>query len=146
MSGLSDNNSFPFNNLYEKFNNLNYQYKTNINNLNGYKNSFTSNSSNKLYNNNINLYGYRKTISSFSNHNTYLNQTYYNCYNNIYNRNGANTPEINELRLTEKNKLYANNNFEINDIFSCGVNEFQEGEKYINRIPNFNNIKAFNGN
>lgn len=147
ISGLSGDNSFNFNNLYEKFNNLNYLYKNNLDNL-SYKNSFTSNNYNKIYNtnNNINLYNYRTTINSYSNHNIYLNPTYYNCYNNKYNRKGGNTPEIVDVRLTEKNKLFGNKNFEVNDIFSNGVNEFQEGEKYINKIPNFNNIKGFNGN
>ena len=147
LSGLSCDNSFVFNNLYEKFNNLNYQYKTNLDNLNYYKNSFTSSTYNKIYsNNNINLYNYRRTINTYSNHTTYFNPAYYNCYNNKYDSKGGNTSEFGELRSTGKNKLYGNNNFENNDIFSNGVNEFQEGEKYINKIPNFNNIKGFNGN
>jgi len=148
LSGLSsDNKSFAFNNLYEKFNNQNYVYKTNFQNLNYYKNSFASSNYNKVYNtNNINLYNYSRTINTYSNHNTYLNPIYYNYYSNKCNRKGGNTLEIADLRLTEKNKLYGNSNFEINEIFSNGVNEFQEGENYINKIPNFNSIKGFNGN
>jgi hypothetical protein len=146
LSGLSDNNSLAFNNLYGKFNNLNYQYKTNLENLNFYKNGFTSNTYNKLNNsNNINLYCYRKSLISYINHNTYLNPNYYNCYNNKYIRKGESSSKISELRLTEKNKLFGKNNYEINDLFCNGVNEFKEGETYINKIPNFNNINVFNG-
>ena len=146
-SGLSDN-SFVFNNFYEKFNNLNYLYKNNLENLNCFKNSFTSNTYNKIYNpnNTNNIFEYRKTISPYKNHYNYLNPTCYTNYNNKNNRKGEHIPYFNDLRLTKKYKLYAKNNSDINDIFSKGVNEFQEGEKYINKIPNFNNIKGFNGN
>ena len=37
------------------------------------------------------------------------------------------------------------NNYIEDEFFSKGINEFYEGEKYKNEIPQFNNIKNING-
>jgi hypothetical protein len=64
-----------------------------------------------------------------------------------YRKNMSNTPEVSKIRLKEKidNQTYTNNiNCFDTDIMSIGVNEFCEGEKFRNTIPQFNNIKIIN--
>ena len=87
----------------------------------------------------LNIYGYSKKIDCSFSPNSYIS---------LYDRkNMNNTPEVNKIRLKEKidNRIYTNNiNCFDTDIMSIGVNEFCEGEKFRNTIPQFNNIKIIN--
>ena len=145
-------------------NNINYQIlkPVNLNNI------YTQQLNNTLYNNNIALRNVN-SFSSYINVNTYntMNQPYNklnpNLYNNsktidynispspymfLYSRKSMNkTPEVNKIRIKGKNDnhIYINSaNCFDTDIIAIGVNEFLEGEKIRNTIPQFNNIKIIN--
>ena len=102
--------------------------KNNIYKKNG--NTFVPNNNNFIINN--------KTLDNDSYLNGY-NNSYYNLQNEK--REVNNTPEVDKRRVKEKIKSkFSNNNLEDDTIFS-GINEFNDGERYRNTIPEFNNIQ-----
>ena len=139
-------------NLYQHLNRMSLYKNLNGNNI-GNLNELTN------INNNI-FTEYRNTIDpNINNNNVILNnnntldmnfnlnryQTLnYNCQNN---KRNMHTPEFDRIKLKEKmNDKFNNNNNNIDDdIIFRGVNEFYEGEKCKNDIPEFINIQNIKG-
>lgn len=143
-------NSFVYNNYYQQINNLNCLYKHNLRKTNVLLNfsPIVVNSNNQIYNtyqnNNYSFYNNAKTLNTEFNYNPYLPLN----YNKEKERRSIYTPEIDKYRLKEKinNTIINNhNNYIDNEFLSKGVNEFFDGEKYRNEIPQFNNIKIISG-
>ena len=131
------------NNLYNQINNLKY-YGNNINN---------SGIINNINNNFFNSFSYDQDI--INNLNLYNNLDKNYCpspfltinYNHQIDRRSINTPEVDRIRLKEKFNSTFNGyqNYIDEDTFFKEVNEFYEGEKYTNKVPQFINIKSING-
>ena len=130
-------------NLYNQINNLKY-YGNNINNtgiINNINNNFfNSFSYDQDINNNLNLYN---NLDKNYYPNPYLTIN----YNHQIDRRSINTPEVDRIRLKEKINSTFNEyqNYIDEDTFFKEVNEFYEGEKYTNKVPQFINIKSING-
>ena len=143
---IQTRNSYSYNNnMHQTMNNFNYYNNNSFNN------------SNNSYNLNYTFYNtYGLKYNSYINNNYDVN---YNSNTSNYNpspyltvnydRKHIYTPEVDKIRVKEKlnNNYYSfcYQNYTDDDIFMKGVNEFCEGEKYKKEIPQFNNIKSFNG-
>jgi hypothetical protein len=143
---IQTRNSYSYNNnMHQMMNNFNYYNNNSFNN------------SNNSYNLNYTFYNtYGLKYNSYINNNYDVN---YNSNTSNYNpspyltvnydRKHIYTPEVDKIRVKEKlnNNYYSfcYQNYTDDDIFMKGVNEFCEGEKYKKEIPQFNNIKSFNG-
>ena len=139
-------NSYSYNNnMYQTLNNFNYYNNNSFNN---------SNRSFKLNYTFYNTYGL--TYNPYINNNYDVNLNYHTLNYNPssyltlnYERKHIYTPEVDKIRIKEKLNsnfyCYSYENYNDDDIFMKGVNEFCEGEKYKKEIPQFNNIKCFNG-
>ena len=133
-------------NLYQHLNRMSLFNGNNVGNLNG------------LYNINNNFFTeYRNTIEPNINYNNIIlnnntfdiNSTFnryqtinYNCQNN---KSNIYSPEFDRMKLKEKENDKFNNNNMDDDIIFRGVNEFYEGEKIKNDIPEFINIQRIKG-
>ena len=127
-------------NLYKELNRMSL-YKNNkwdSNGLQNLKNNIYKKNGNTFVPNNNNFIINNKTLDNDSYLNGY-NNSYYNLQNEK--REVNNTPEVDKRRVKEKIKSkFSNNNLEDDTIFS-GINEFNDGERYRNTIPEFNNIQ-----
>ena len=138
--------SLNYNSLYNDLNNLNCIYKNNINNTNVIHNikynfyNSLGNSYDPNINNNYNLYNKQNILDRNYYQSPYLTIN----YNNQNVRKVINTPEIDRTRLKERihNQFNSYQNFIENDNYFKEVNEFCDGEKFNNKIPEFINIKS----